>query len=398
MAGSGMRGGARRVTGRDDITGRGGAGADAGRDAAARCRRKRGGRRACRAHARADRRTGRLAAVLRVHAGGAVRAGARLLHGGRRHLRRRGRLRHRTGTVAVVCRLPRRCGRRRCWPPPSGDEVLEFGAGSGRLAAELVAALARRGRAPRRYRIVEPSAALAAIASAACSSGRRAARPPSSGSTRRRATPGPASQSQTKSWMRCRWSAFGSRARAARRSASWREEGGAFRWQARPASAPLAAAVAALQQRLPVPLPPGYVSELRLGEAGWLKRGNRRAHARRAPRDRLRPAARAVLPRLARRRHALRLPAPPPRRGSARGAGHPGPDRLGRLLRCWRTRRARPGSSSRASRRRRISCWRPASNRSSPASSRQRPSASAPRTARSPRRCCCPGRWASASR
>ena len=37
------------------------------------------------------------------------------------------------------------------------DEVLEFGAGSGRLAAELVAALALRGCAPRRYRIVEPS-------------------------------------------------------------------------------------------------------------------------------------------------------------------------------------------------------------------------------------------------
>ncbi len=41
-----------------------------------------------------------------------------------------------------------------------GGEILEFGAGSGRLAADLVEALARRGRAPRRYRIVEPSRSL----------------------------------------------------------------------------------------------------------------------------------------------------------------------------------------------------------------------------------------------
>ena len=102
-----------------------------------------------------------------------------------------------------------------------GDEVLEIGAGSGRLAAELVAALARRGRAPRRYRIVEPSATLAGPPAQPARAGAARARPPSSGSTRRRATPGPASQSQTKSWMRCRWSAFGSRARAASRSGSW---------------------------------------------------------------------------------------------------------------------------------------------------------------------------------
>jgi len=43
-----------------------------------------------------------------------------------------------------------------------GGELLEFGAGTGTLAAELLVALAARGQAPQRYLILEPSPELAA--------------------------------------------------------------------------------------------------------------------------------------------------------------------------------------------------------------------------------------------
>jgi SAM-dependent MidA family methyltransferase len=45
-------------------------------------------------------------------------------------------------------------------------EVLEVGAGSGILAAQILAELARQGRRPRRYRILEVSAALRALQAA----------------------------------------------------------------------------------------------------------------------------------------------------------------------------------------------------------------------------------------
>ena len=45
--------------------------------------------------------------------------------------------------------------------PQTGGELIEFGAGTGRLAADLLAALQRRDVLPTRYRIVELSAELA---------------------------------------------------------------------------------------------------------------------------------------------------------------------------------------------------------------------------------------------
>ena len=47
--------------------------------------------------------------------------------------------------------------------------------------------------------------------------------------------------------------------------------GGGFAWEARPAEAALAAAVESLQRRLPSRMPPGYVSEIRTGQRGWLQ-------------------------------------------------------------------------------------------------------------------------------
>ena len=75
----------------------------------------------------------------------------------RPHARGRQRLRHRARAVAAV--RPRRWparSRKRC-DASGSDEVWEFGAGSGALAAELLAALGPRIR---RYSIVELSAPL----------------------------------------------------------------------------------------------------------------------------------------------------------------------------------------------------------------------------------------------
>jgi len=150
-----------------------------------------------------------------------------------------------------------------------GDDIVEFGAGSGRLAAGLVAALARRGRAPRRYRIVEPSPLLR---------------------DRQRSLLERAPQGTTAfEWLdappREAWSGVAianevvdalpvDRFRITREGCEAigvAAGEGVFHWQARPAGSQLAAAVAALQQRLPVALPAGYVSEIRLGEAEWLE-------------------------------------------------------------------------------------------------------------------------------
>lgn len=149
-----------------------------------------------------------------------------------------------------------------------GEDVVEYGAGSGRLAAELVAALARRGRAPRRYRIVEPSFPLR---------------------DRQRGLLERMPRGTTDfEWLdappRAAWSGVAianevvdalpvDRFRITRNGCEAIGVAvgeGAFHWQARPAGRELAAAVAVLQRKLPAALPPGYVSELRLGEAGWL--------------------------------------------------------------------------------------------------------------------------------
>jgi SAM-dependent MidA family methyltransferase len=150
------------------------------------------------------------------------------------------------------------------------DEVLEFGAGSGRLAVELVAALARIGRAPRRYRIVEPSPVLR---------------------DRQRRLVERAPRSVTAfEWLdqppRDRWSgvAIANEVLDALPVERFRVTGAGadaigvvaaadgFAWQSRAADARLADAVETLQARLPSRLPAGYVSELRPGQREWVVR------------------------------------------------------------------------------------------------------------------------------
>jgi SAM-dependent MidA family methyltransferase len=152
-------------------------------------------------------------------------------------------------------------------PDPAG-EVLEFGAGNGRLAAELVAALARSGRAPRRYRIVEPSPVLR--------------------ERQRRLLERTPQDATAFEWLeappREGWSgvAIANEVLDALPVDRFRvNDAGAdaigvvaaargFAWQARPAHTALADAVESLQQRLPSRLPAGYFSEVRPGQREWI--------------------------------------------------------------------------------------------------------------------------------
>lgn len=152
-----------------------------------------------------------------------------------------------------------------------GGDVVEFGAGSGALAVELLPALQRLGAEVGRYRIVEPSPALAAR-------------------QRERIDGDPrfAGVRDRIEWL------------AAAPAGKWRgvgianevvdalpvdrfrvtpggcealgvvEAGDAFAFAPGAADAALAAAVEALQGALPVPMPAGYVSELRPGQRDWV--------------------------------------------------------------------------------------------------------------------------------
>lgn len=150
-----------------------------------------------------------------------------------------------------------------------GGELLEFGAGSGRLAAELVAALGRRGRAPRRYRIVEPSPSLRGRQQRLLGrlpAGRTAfewlEEPP------RDPWSGVAIANEVLDALpvdRFRVTSAGCEAIGVT------ADGAGLRWQARPADARLASSVAALQRALPQPVPAGFTSELRTGQDAWLR-------------------------------------------------------------------------------------------------------------------------------
>jgi SAM-dependent MidA family methyltransferase len=157
-----------------------------------------------------------------------------------------------------------------------GGDVVEFGAGSGALAVELLPALQRLGATVVRYCIVEPSPALAA---------------------RQRERVG---REPTLSAWRHRFEWLGSAPREAWRGVAIANEvvdalpvdrfrvtaagcealgvvvaGDGFAFGPRPAGAALVAAVESLQRALPTPMPAGYVSEWRPGQRDWLAGGAR---------------------------------------------------------------------------------------------------------------------------
>src|SRR5262245_50439180 len=152
-----------------------------------------------------------------------------------------------------------------------GDDVVELGAGSGAFALRVFTSLAERGAMPARYRIVEPSPALAARQR------ERLARAPETAAQLGRfewiAAPprepwqGVAFANEVLDALTVeRFRVTGEGAEAIGVVAA----GGGFAWEARPARGALAAAVASLQRRLPAPMPAGFTSELRFAQREWL--------------------------------------------------------------------------------------------------------------------------------
>jgi SAM-dependent MidA family methyltransferase len=152
-----------------------------------------------------------------------------------------------------------------------GGDIVEFGAGSGRMAEELFGELASRGVPPARYRIVEPSAELAERQHLRVSRSTRTAgyvdrfewlkSPPTS------SWQGVALANEVLDALPC------DRFRIAKgrcEAIGVVPATGGFEWAARPADAVLAPAIEALQSKLPEPMPPGFVSELRLRQGTWL--------------------------------------------------------------------------------------------------------------------------------
>jgi SAM-dependent MidA family methyltransferase len=152
-----------------------------------------------------------------------------------------------------------------------GGDVVEFGAGSGIMASGLFLALSRRSAPLRRYRIVEPSPALAARQR------ERIAQVPALAAHRDRfewleAPPGEAWQGVAVANEVVdalpveRFRVLGSGCEAIGVTVT----DGKFEFAPRPADAALARAVAALQRLLPVPMAAEFVSELRPGQGAWL--------------------------------------------------------------------------------------------------------------------------------
>jgi SAM-dependent MidA family methyltransferase len=149
-----------------------------------------------------------------------------------------------------------------------GGDVVEFGAGSGRMALDLLAALERLGAPPERYRIVEISAPLRARQQALlATSPAFAARvewldaPPTAGWR------GVAVANEVVDALPVeRFRIAGDTCEALGVAVA----GDAFRFEPRPADATLAAAVAQLRGKLPQGFPDGYVSEWRPSLPDWI--------------------------------------------------------------------------------------------------------------------------------
>lgn len=149
-----------------------------------------------------------------------------------------------------------------------GGDIVEYGAGSGALAADLLLALAACGSLPHRYRIVEISAPLRALQRARIGQLPELAGrvewldgPPAS------AWRGVALANEVLDALpveRFRIGVAGCEALGVIVS------GDGFEWQPRPADPQLESAISDLNAALPEPLPPGYLSELRPMLPAWI--------------------------------------------------------------------------------------------------------------------------------
>ncbi len=153
---------------------------------------------------------------------------------------------------------------------PSDAELLEFGAGTGRLACDLLAGLADAGRLPAAYRILEVSGDLRAAQRERLQAQGWCARLPVEWLDALPARPwtGIALANEVLDAMPVARFRIG--ADGAVEDLGVIAAGQGWAWQARPARPAVAAGVAALQGDLEAPLPPGYVSDLTLLHAPWL--------------------------------------------------------------------------------------------------------------------------------
>ncbi len=149
-----------------------------------------------------------------------------------------------------------------------GGDVVEFGAGSGRMALDLLTALERLAALPQRYRIVEVSVPLRARQQALLAAAPAiAARVEWLDAPPAETWRGVAIANEVVDALPVdRFRIAGDSCEALGVAAA----GDAFRFEPRPADARLSAAVAALRTRLPDGLHDGYVSEWRPSLPAWI--------------------------------------------------------------------------------------------------------------------------------
>ena len=239
-------------------------------------------------------------------------------------------------TAPEVSDLFGRCLARQCAAVLrlTGGQILELGAGTGRMAAALLTELAAQGVLPERYAILEVSADLAARQRA------HLARLPWELRERvvwlERLPPQPLAgvmlANEVADALPCR--------RFVRQPAGVGELGVValeargeilFREESRAAPGALARACTDIESSLQAPLPPGYTSEVCLALAPWIATLGAVPRPRAAADQRLRTAAPSLLPPAARGGHAA-LPFPPARaRRSVRERRSAGHHRVGGL-------------------------------------------------------------------
>ncbi|HLG52576.1 MAG TPA: SAM-dependent methyltransferase [Steroidobacteraceae bacterium] len=149
-----------------------------------------------------------------------------------------------------------------------GGDIVEYGAGSGALAEDLLQALAARGAMPRRYRIVEVSAPLRALQR------ERLQQHPAAGTQLEWLDGPPAGQWQGVVIANEVLDALPVDrfmvTDAGCLAIGVADTGENFEWWSRPADAVLAESVARLVAGLPGPLPAGYTSEWRPMLPAWI--------------------------------------------------------------------------------------------------------------------------------
>lgn len=181
-------------------------------------------------------------------------------------------------TAPEMSDLYSRCLARQCADVlgESGGEILELGAGTGRMAAVLLAELAALGALPARYAILEVSADLAARQRARIASLPDALRSRVVWLERLPAVPftGVVIANEVADALPCsRFERTADGVAEVGVGLAGLDDAGAplFAPRTRPAGAPLAGAVANLERALGTALPDGYVSEVCLRLAPWLR-------------------------------------------------------------------------------------------------------------------------------